>query len=393
MRTIFRNTYIRRPEASFTLIELLIVMGIVGVLASAVVVVLNPVELLRRARDGTRIVDIESTDKTLSIYEVDGKSDFGSSSTIYISIPDTSPSCANITLPGLSTGYSYACVTESNLHNVDGTGWIPVDFTSISTGPPISKLPIDPENSSADGLYYKYIGGINWKLSAVLTAEKSLEIAAGDGGVNPLAYEKGKDLTIYPENIIENGDFEDLTTPYSPGWNSALNGTYRPTIGFSTGYNSGVSAPTIGYHAHANQGCGINNSGCFEYIDFNCQYGYCHRWLGTSQLLSNAPGSEFGWVVGTKIKVLFLAKVDDTGKTPRFGLYHRSIASGGNTWGSDGLITDSLSDPDTWEAIEYTFTVDGDWNLSSFTTLYIYGHYGVEANQWIDNVEVTYSNP
>ncbi|MGC9603258.1 MAG: prepilin-type N-terminal cleavage/methylation domain-containing protein, partial [Minisyncoccia bacterium] len=40
-----------QDEASFTLIELLVVIGILGVLATAVVLVLNPAQLLAQARD------------------------------------------------------------------------------------------------------------------------------------------------------------------------------------------------------------------------------------------------------------------------------------------------------------------------------------------------------
>ncbi|MDD4931154.1 MAG: prepilin-type N-terminal cleavage/methylation domain-containing protein, partial [Candidatus Colwellbacteria bacterium] len=43
---------------SFTLVELLIVIAILAVLAAAVVVVLNPAELLAQARDSQRSTDL-----------------------------------------------------------------------------------------------------------------------------------------------------------------------------------------------------------------------------------------------------------------------------------------------------------------------------------------------
>ena len=182
----------------FTLLELIIVIGIVGVLASVVVLVINPIELLNRARDGTRIQDLQSVNDAIKLYDVNGGTSFGTSSTVYISIPDTSATCANLTLPTPPSGWSYACVTEANLQDVDGTGWIPVDFVSIPGGSPIPKLPTDPTNSATDSLYYAYVAGGSWKLNAVLQAGKNLDIASSDGGVNVSTYEVGSDLQLAP---------------------------------------------------------------------------------------------------------------------------------------------------------------------------------------------------
>ncbi len=53
-------------KKGFTLIELLIVIGIIGILAAAVIVVLNPAELLAQARDGTRLSDIDSANSAIN---------------------------------------------------------------------------------------------------------------------------------------------------------------------------------------------------------------------------------------------------------------------------------------------------------------------------------------
>ncbi|MDP2704751.1 MAG: prepilin-type N-terminal cleavage/methylation domain-containing protein, partial [bacterium] len=58
-------------KKGFTLIELLIVIGILGILAAAVVVVLNPGELLAQARDGTRLADLDSVRSAYSLYLAD----------------------------------------------------------------------------------------------------------------------------------------------------------------------------------------------------------------------------------------------------------------------------------------------------------------------------------
>ncbi|MFA7202011.1 MAG: type II secretion system protein, partial [Candidatus Paceibacterota bacterium] len=52
-----------RQVSSFTLIELLIVIGILAILTAAVVIVLNPTELLKQGRDSTRMTDLASLSK------------------------------------------------------------------------------------------------------------------------------------------------------------------------------------------------------------------------------------------------------------------------------------------------------------------------------------------
>src|SRR6056297_1976317 len=48
---------------AFTLIELLVVIAILSVLAVAVTLILNPAELMRQARDSTRLSDLATINK------------------------------------------------------------------------------------------------------------------------------------------------------------------------------------------------------------------------------------------------------------------------------------------------------------------------------------------
>lgn len=193
----YNETTMKRTQA-FTLIELLITIGIIGILAAAAILVLNPVELLNRARDSRRTQELQSIHEALNIYEVGEGTSYGAANTVYISIPDTSATCANLTLPSLpGPGWSYACTEETNLRRVDSNGWIPVDFTSIAGGSPLSKLPIDPINSDTDNLYYAYVTGNSWALSALFQAERH-DTAINDGGPMPGVFEIGSDLTLNP---------------------------------------------------------------------------------------------------------------------------------------------------------------------------------------------------
>jgi competence protein ComGC len=187
---------------SFTLVELLIVIGILAILTAAIIVVLNPAELLKQARDSKRIQDLSGLENNINISQALATSiSLGTASTVYVSIADdTSSSCATLSLPSLPAGYSYACVTESNLHNTDGTGWIPINFqdAALSGVIQLSTLPIDPTNATSSYHYYTYVPEGSYKLAATLESEKYAENASDDGGIDYAAYEKGTDLALAP---------------------------------------------------------------------------------------------------------------------------------------------------------------------------------------------------
>ena len=199
-------------------------------------------------------------------------------------------------------------------------------------------------------------------------------------------YSSSDILTDYTNKLINNG-FDTIESGYSPGWDVNLNGTYRPASNtpWSTGYNGGVSSPTIGYHAHINSTCGIGNSPCFEYIDENCQYGFCHRWLGVAYPLGTP--SSLGWSAGRKVTVKLYGKVNNVLKPVTFGLYYYNI--GGTVAFHSGLSSLYVSQTDTWELKEYVFTLISDIDITKNISLYIYGQNGtVEGRLWVDNVVV-----
>jgi len=186
----------------FTLVELLIVIGILAVVASVAVLILNPVEMTKESRDSIRLNDLSSLNTALGIFSTN-KSGFsmGASNTVYISIPYVLADCGYgsgnpLNLSSIPSGWSYICRTEANYRNIDGSGWIPVDFSSISYGTPFSVLPIDPINSGFQ--YYTYVTGGSWELGAILESEKYKLEAVVDGGPDPTMYELGNDLNLAP---------------------------------------------------------------------------------------------------------------------------------------------------------------------------------------------------
>ncbi|MDD4931624.1 MAG: LamG domain-containing protein [Candidatus Colwellbacteria bacterium] len=185
---------------SFTLVELLIVIAILAVLAAAVVIVLNPAELLAQARDSQRVTDMKTMKDAIDLFVVDNPTaSQGTAQTVYISIPDTSSVCANITgLPLLPAGWSYHCVTAASLRTIGGSGWVPLDLSTVKGGSPIPFLPIDPSNDALLGRYYAYISGGSYVITAFLESEKSLgSAAAADGGMDPARFEVGNDLRLW----------------------------------------------------------------------------------------------------------------------------------------------------------------------------------------------------
>ena len=185
-----------KNSGGFTLIELLIVVAVVSTISIITTLVLNPVQIVRRARDTNRISDLAAINNALSISALDHLP-LGNASSVYVSIPDSSPTCADLGLPPLTAGLAYACASSQSFRANDGTGWIPVDFASSSAGSPIDSLPIDPVNATSTGLYYTYTtDGQTYKLSAFFESQKDAKIMASDGGIDPLLYEIGSNPAL-----------------------------------------------------------------------------------------------------------------------------------------------------------------------------------------------------
>ncbi|HUY69630.1 MAG TPA: SUMF1/EgtB/PvdO family nonheme iron enzyme, partial [Candidatus Tyrphobacter sp.] len=139
-------------------------IGIIAILAAAVILVLNPAQLLAQARDSTRASDMSSLKTALSLYEEDvSPLSLGTAGKVYVSLSNCTGLPAN-----------YVCPSSTDLQKTDGTGWIPVDLNNVSVGSPISNLPLDPTNTTSSGLYYEYMtdGGSNWSVSAVPESTK-----------------------------------------------------------------------------------------------------------------------------------------------------------------------------------------------------------------------------
>jgi len=190
---------------SLTFLEVLITLTILSIVSILVVGLLKPQETFKAARDTKRITSIKQIEKAIELYLTENQSlDLGSSTIIYISLPDNSPTCSAwiSQLPPLPSGYEYRC--SANPQNIDGTGWIPIDFTKSSITN-ISSLSTDPINSPP--YYFAYVADNNKKsfeITAYLESERNKgenSVSANDYGTNIYLYEGGSDKGLLNPNV------------------------------------------------------------------------------------------------------------------------------------------------------------------------------------------------
>jgi len=215
---------IEKSQKGFTLVELIVSVAILSILATSVIIITNPAELMKQARDSRRISDLTALSTAISFYtnsvsppNMDGVGNStckdGSNKKVYVSVPSNQTPPSN-----LPPGWSYGQTSETNLKKVNGTGWIPINFTSVIGGPPISALPIDPVNSFSKNLFYSYTcsSNGNFELTARFESKKynlngSNPQTVLDGGTDRTIYEVGSDLTLDPFSPVLELSFDEGT--------------------------------------------------------------------------------------------------------------------------------------------------------------------------------------
>ena len=164
----------------FTIVEVLVVLGILIVLVVVALFFLNPSQLASQGRDSNRLSDLTLLNESISLYhEAKPGGSLGTSGIIYISIPDLAATstagtdCSSLGLPALSSG-TYHCAASSTYRNIDGTGWLPINFSTL-VGRSFSTLPVDPVNTTSSKEYYVYVAsGTQYEVLANPEAQKIL---------------------------------------------------------------------------------------------------------------------------------------------------------------------------------------------------------------------------
>jgi prepilin-type N-terminal cleavage/methylation domain-containing protein len=170
----------KNTKKGFTLIELLIVIGILAILVAAVVVVLNPAQLLAQARDGQRMSDLDSIRSAVNLFMATAtNASFTATGPILTFSSTTGPGAA----PTSTTPTNWGTATISSSTAVDGNGWVKVAFNQISGGSPLAKLPIDPTQSAT--YQYGFVAksaSSTFEVIARLESTKYAPKMSADGG-------------------------------------------------------------------------------------------------------------------------------------------------------------------------------------------------------------------
>lgn len=154
----------------FTLLELLLTFSIFAVLAAVILVAINPLQQLGKARDAIRKQDVSALTRAIQAYHTEN----------YPNLP--------------AVGITYISTDGAPPKDAAGSGWIPTDL-SIQ----VKNLPVDPLNN---GIYfYRYYAASGdppgrFKIDARMEADS--QAAAYDGGIDDDLYEVGTDKTLLP---------------------------------------------------------------------------------------------------------------------------------------------------------------------------------------------------
>lgn len=163
----------------FTLVELLVVISIIAILAAVVILVINPLELIHRSRDATRIKDLDNLVQAINV----SMQEAGMSSNSIVSIL-----CKESGI--------YPCSGSSNngTRLTDGTGWLKADL-SIQSSVTLPTLPIDPVNNAE--FHYTYCADQDkFEINTVLESDSLRSKSYSDGGNTGDHYEVGSSLTL-----------------------------------------------------------------------------------------------------------------------------------------------------------------------------------------------------
>lgn len=177
----------------FTLIELIIVIALIALLATTVILVINPVKIFQEARDSQRVADLGQMNSAMSIF-LASANPTGS----YLGGACSTACYTHSSGTGLNCGARYAgkATTASAVQKVDGTGWIPVN---LGASPAISAWPIDPKGNANATIFYGYAcddSAKTWEFSADMESARyagtgSDDVESTDGGSSATLFEVG----------------------------------------------------------------------------------------------------------------------------------------------------------------------------------------------------------
>ncbi|MFZ3032139.1 MAG: type II secretion system protein, partial [Candidatus Moraniibacteriota bacterium] len=131
--------FLSSKQQGFTLIEILLVIGIIAVLATVVIVSLDPATRFQNARDVRRLADIQSVLSAVQQYIVDNRG--------------TLPSGLDTTEKQIGTSAT-SCALTDGICSANTTYCLDL---STTLAPYLKDMPYDPENGSAARTHYTIV--------------------------------------------------------------------------------------------------------------------------------------------------------------------------------------------------------------------------------------------
>lgn len=166
----------KTAQKGFTLVELLVVIAIIAILAAVVVLIINPVELQKRARDATRLSDLATLQNAITVAVSEN------SATAWFLCNSVNPTPALV-----CAGDS----DDASASNANGTGWVKINLAG-QAAVKVPNLPVDPTNTGVF-LYSYTANATDWEINANLESTQYIGKEGTDGGDDTAVYEVGSD--------------------------------------------------------------------------------------------------------------------------------------------------------------------------------------------------------
>lgn len=168
------------------------------------------------------------------------------------------------------------------------------------------------------------------------------------------------------------------------GWDASLHAKAITVDKWTTGYNSGVPSPTIGYHAHWELIDGIPTM-VFPRMNYSVSGIAADRWEGISESYNNH--SVAGEITASTTYTISFEAMADTPGRQLYGGYYYSI-NGTSRGFHDGSWYANNIPVGKWKKYAFTFTSSASLSTALSGYFYFYGHGGGNGIAYLRNPQV-----